>query len=115
MTTQPLEDLLQWTLADRMTKALRASGIKSNDMAEYLGMSRTSVSNWINGRISPDTRTLRLFALRTGVPYEWLVTGDMNGQNGPGGGNVRPIDYKAGGRLGLVQLFPEPSTRQMSA
>jgi transcriptional regulator with XRE-family HTH domain len=42
-------------------------------MADYLDVSRTSVTNWTSGRITPDTRTLRLWAMRTGVSYGWLT------------------------------------------
>jgi transcriptional regulator with XRE-family HTH domain len=42
-------------------------------MADYLGVSRQSVGNWMNGRIDPSLQTLRLWALRCGVNYEWLA------------------------------------------
>jgi len=65
----------QWDLADRMRKALRTSDVGVQEMATYLGVARNTVSTWINGRISPSRQTLRLWALRCGVPYEWLVGG----------------------------------------
>lgn len=65
----------QWDIADRMRKALRTSGHTVQDMADYLDVSRGTVSTWINGRIPPSTQTVRLWALRTGVPYEWLAHG----------------------------------------
>ena len=70
MSTSPVnvEDLA-FDTADRMRRALRVSHLGVNDMAEYLDVSRTSVSNWINGRIMPTTQTMRLWALRTGVPF----------------------------------------------
>jgi transcriptional regulator with XRE-family HTH domain len=73
----------QWDTADRLRKALRESGTGVQEMADYLGVSRTSASNWINGRIEPDRRTLRLWALRSGVSYEWLCHGD-HAPCGPG-------------------------------
>jgi transcriptional regulator with XRE-family HTH domain len=63
----------EFDLADRMRKAMRDAGIGSQDMADYLDVSRTSVTNWTSGRITPDTRTLRLWAMRTGVSYGWLT------------------------------------------
>jgi DNA-binding XRE family transcriptional regulator len=65
----------EWDLADRMKKALRHSGVGAQEMADYLGVSRQSVGNWINGRVTPSTQTLRLWALRCGVPLEWLRPG----------------------------------------
>ena len=76
---------LAFDTADRMRRALRVSGVGVQDMASYLDVSRTSVSNWINGRVAPATQTLRLWALRTGVPFEWLKTGQApTGGSGPG-------------------------------
>src|SRR5215469_3400813 len=66
----------QWDMADRLRKALRHSGVGVSEMAAYLGVSRESVSNWINGRIHPSVQTLRLWALRCGVSYDWLTDGD---------------------------------------
>jgi transcriptional regulator with XRE-family HTH domain len=63
----------EFNLGDRMRKAMRDAGMSPQVMAEYLGCSRTSVSNWTCSRITPDTRTLRLWALRTGVSYGWLT------------------------------------------
>jgi transcriptional regulator with XRE-family HTH domain len=63
----------EFDLADRMRKSLRDAGVSSAAMAEYLDVSRASVSNWTSGRIEPDTRTLRLWAMRTGVSYGWLI------------------------------------------
>ena len=78
---------LEPDLADRMRKALRVSGVGAGEIAEYLGVARNTVSTWINGRIVPNTQTLRLWALRTGVPFSWLQTGQVSGQDGgPGGG-----------------------------
>ncbi|MGH3503879.1 MAG: helix-turn-helix domain-containing protein [Nocardioidaceae bacterium] len=89
-TEQVAEAVPEWDTADRMRKALRASGVPVQQMADYLGVARNTVSTWINGKIKPSTQTLRLWALRTGVSYDWLTGG--------GGESVR--------RGGL-----EPSTR----
>ena len=62
-----------WDLADRMRKALRHADIGVAEMADYLGVSRTSVSNWINGRIEPSLQTMRLWSIRTNTSLEWLL------------------------------------------
>lgn len=64
-----------------MRKALREADLGVAEMADYLGVARGSVSNWINGRISPSVQTLRLWAMRCGVPYEWLVSGGVPQQS----------------------------------
>lgn len=65
----------EFDLADRMRKALRQSGVGALEMADYLGVSRNTVSNWINGRVPPGKQSIRLWAMKTGVPYEWLHDG----------------------------------------
>lgn len=79
MSEQPAPPAVPpWDLADRMRKALRHSGTGVQEMADYLGVARNTVSTWINGRIAPSVQTLRLWALKTGVPFEWL-----RGDDGP--------------------------------
>lgn len=58
-----------------MRKALHHSDVSVQAMADYLDVSRNTVSTWINDRIEPSTQTLRLWSLRTGVPLEWIRTG----------------------------------------
>lgn len=66
----------EFDLADRMRKALRSSGVGVMEMADYLGVARNTISNWINGHVAPSKQSLRLWALRTGVDFEWLQTGE---------------------------------------
>jgi transcriptional regulator with XRE-family HTH domain len=72
----------EWDIADRMRKALRVAGLSVQEIADYLGVSRNSVGAWINGRIEPSTQTLRLWAMRTGVDYEWLRDGKPQVEGG---------------------------------
>jgi transcriptional regulator with XRE-family HTH domain len=65
----------EFEIGDRMRKALQKSGMTSLDMAEYLGVSQASVSNWINNRHEPTKQTVMLWALKTGIPFEWIATG----------------------------------------
>lgn len=89
----------RWDTADRMRKALRVSGVSIEEMAEYLGVSRRSVGNWIGGRVDPSVQTLRLWALRTGAPLEWLHHGDPD----------EPCDFT------LVTVPDELAARRVSA
>lgn len=79
-------------------------------MATYLDVSRTSVSNWINGRVDPSTQTLRLWALRCGVPYEWLARGEHSPTPSPDGNGIIPGkggDERSAGEYGpLVSPIP---------
>jgi len=80
---------LEWDVADRMRKSLRHSDVGVSDMAAYLGVARNTVSTWINGRIEPSRQTLRLWALRTGVQFEWLESGTVSADRpDPDGGGA---------------------------
>ena len=67
---------LAFDKADRFRKSLRVTDITVQEMADYLGVTRGTVGNWINGRVAPSMQTTRLWALRTGVPYAWLEDGE---------------------------------------
>jgi transcriptional regulator with XRE-family HTH domain len=60
---------------DRLNKALTVADVSSQEMADYLGVSRNTISNYINGRTIAKKQTLRLWAMRTGVPLVWLEQG----------------------------------------
>ena len=79
-----------WDMYDRLAKSLKESGMSVQDAADYFDVHRNTVSGWLHGRINPDTRTLRLWAVMTGVPYEWLKDGtDPADPNGGG----HPFDH----------------------
>lgn len=83
----------EWDLADRLTKSLRVAGMSAQEMADYLEVHRNSVSAWINGRVKPSGQTIRLWALRTGVPHKWLKEGiESDRPDGPSGGGKLPDD-----------------------
>jgi transcriptional regulator with XRE-family HTH domain len=85
----------EWDLADRMRKALRFAGMHSGAMAAYLDVERSTISRWLNGRIVPSTQTLRLWAMRTGVSYEWLA---------------RPKGFEPlTSWFGVMEYLPEPA------
>jgi len=61
-------------------------------MADYLEVDRNTVGNWINGKAWPRDRDLKQFALKTGFPVHWLLTGEFshNGGGDDGGGITAP-------------------------
>ena len=93
MSEQP-EHVQVWEfdLADRMRRSLRVSELSVQEMADYLDVARGTISTWINGRIVPSKQTLRLWALRTGAPFEWLATGELieHSPSPDGDGETRP-------------------------
>lgn len=66
----------EFDLADRLRKSLRVIGMPVGDMAHSLGVSRNTVSNWINGRGAPSARQLQLWAAYAHAPYQWLKDGE---------------------------------------
>lgn len=101
-----------------MRRALRVAEISSNEMADYLGVSRTSVSAWINGRNEPRRTALIAWALRTGVPLEWLETGKApTSPSGPEGeeytsrdSNPEPADMESGGVVVELDAYRRTAT-----
>ena len=79
-----------WDLADRLRKTLRESGVGVQEMADYLEVSRNTVSAWINGRTPPSGQSVRLWALRTGFPHAWLKDGTEPEHGPDGGGSTEP-------------------------
>ena len=63
-------------MADRMRKSLRVTGLGVGDMARSLGVSRNTVSNWINGRGRPNRTQLILWATYAHAPLDWLESGE---------------------------------------
>jgi transcriptional regulator with XRE-family HTH domain len=89
-----------------MRKALRDADIGVHDMADYLGVARNTVSTWINGRHPASMQTMRLWAMRCGVPYEWLRSGDDTSppdEWAVGDSNPEPTGY---GHYGLRLARP---------
>ncbi len=62
-----------WTIGWRMQRALAHAGVSVEEISDELGVSRSSVSRWLNDRALPRAAYLKVWALRTGVAYEWLA------------------------------------------
>lgn len=96
MSTQTHEELIpRLTLRWRLAMALDKSGLSVEAMAQQLGVNRRTVSRWINDDEAPMRRVYKLqWALITGVPIEWLESGEMptNGGGDDDGGQVISTD-----------------------
>lgn len=77
--------------ADRLKKAITVSDVSAGEMAEYLGVTRETLSRYTNGRNDAPVAIVRLIAMRTGVPFEWLETGKSPRPDDPDGGEVCAI------------------------
>lgn len=66
----------QWTPRDRLRKAREVTGLNQADFAHDLGVSRGTVKNYERGATAEYKRPVLLaWAMRSGVPLEWLLTG----------------------------------------
>ena len=110
MSNAPAEGTIpEFDLADRLRKALRVADVSVQEIADYLGVSRNTVGAWINGRVVPGKAFVRLWAMRTGVPYEWLSTGESPGQGGPGPGAVVTKQKRSRSVLPRLDSNQEPA------
>ena len=108
-----------WDLADRLTKALRESGLTVQGLADTLGVSRGTVGRWLNGHAKPTAGTLIAWAVTTGVDYHWLLGEDLDGSASapapaavPGYANVPAQHVDKDGVCGWCAIRdsnPEPS------
>ena len=85
MSEQTALTSYDWDLTDRLHKSLRIAGIRPGDMTEVLGVSRNTVGNYLGGRTQIKDGSLRSWAMRCGVPFEWLKTGVGTPTHGPEG------------------------------
>lgn len=109
MTEQPSGGVVpEWDVTDRLRKALKHAELGPGDMAAELGVSRNTVTNYLNGHTRIPGPALRLWAIRTGVPREWLETGKGPGGGGGGGGQ----DDEALRRLTEAKLGRRQITRR---
>lgn len=65
-----------WTTGDRLRKAREWANIESQDMAELLGVSRNTISNYEHDRTNPPLAALKAWAAQTGVDILWLIDED---------------------------------------
>ena len=75
--SQVTEDQIpEWTLPWRLQRSLAHGSVSIDGMAAELGVSRQSVSRWLNGHGQPRIGYLKLWAMRCGVPFSWLTEGE---------------------------------------
>lgn len=105
-----------------MRKALEVRSISVQEMASYLEVSRVTVSRWINGKQAPSKQTMRLWAMRTGVPLFWLETGEAPSPSGDGASNaprtgLEPVTLWGDvlpSQLTVRQRVSHPSTQRVA-
>lgn len=76
----------EWTMGDRLRKAREAAGLEQQELAQKIGVARTTISNAEKGKVNPRQIVINSWSLATGVPVQWLQNGETP-TGGPGGGN----------------------------
>lgn len=59
----------------RLRIAREYAGLEQEQLADMIGVSRTTISNAEKGRGAPRKITLNAWALACGVPVSWIITG----------------------------------------
>lgn len=72
--------VFEFDLSDRLKKSLRVSGLGVQEIADRMGVSRNTASNWLNGRVTPNRTQLVVWSANTGAPLEWLERGTVPGR-----------------------------------
>lgn len=65
------------TMGWRLQRSLAFADVSVEQMAAELGVSRSTVSRWLNDRGTPSLGYLKVWALRCGVPLDWLRHGNL--------------------------------------
>lgn len=77
----------------RMRIAREFAGLEQEELAERMGVTRSTISNAENGKGAPRRTTINAWALACGVPASWILTGKETpppGTDGPDGGSLLP-------------------------
>lgn len=88
MSTDAQARVPEWTLGDRLRKARQSAGFEQADFAEATGIARGTIHNYEQDKTRPKRPYLLTWAMATGVPVEWLESGDTG----------RPIPPSPGGK-----------------
>lgn len=65
----------EWTLGDRLRKARETADLEQIELARDIGVSRNTVANYERGKTTARRPVVLAWAVRCGVPIEWLWTG----------------------------------------
>lgn len=93
-------DIPVFTIGDRLRKSRERIGLKQADFAAEIDISARSVHNYENETVSPRRIVLKAWALRTGVPLEWLETGNIPADNNGGDGDEGMVN---------IYFLPKPT------
>jgi transcriptional regulator with XRE-family HTH domain len=67
----------EFSTADRLRKARQFAGLTPEELAERIGVTPRTVYNYETGKATRPA-ALKLWALATGVPFQWIETGEFD-------------------------------------
>lgn len=83
----------EFDIHDRLRKARDRVGLDQQTLGDEIDVSRNTVVNYENASTKRlKAIVLKQWALRTGVPYEWLTTGEEPPQAPDGGGQLPRLE-----------------------
>lgn len=66
------------TRRHRLRIALEWADVSVSQMAELLDVNRNTIGNYLGGRSEAPVAVLRVWAMRCGVPFDWLRDGSVD-------------------------------------
>ena len=87
MTTQPHQNVPEWTFGDRLRRVRRSMGLKQGQFAQLIEVQAKAYGQWESDINKPHVviRVARKVEQVTGVPAAWLLGVDRPGPTaGPG-------------------------------
>lgn len=86
--TSTTPEVPRFELRHRMHRAMEWANLGPDDMAAEVGRGVTTIRNYLAGRTSPTRAVLIAWAMRCGVPFSWLDTGEEPADPPDGNGQV---------------------------
>ena len=71
------------TIAERLNTALEIRGLRRSDLADMIGLDRSYISQYCNGKKEPKRTILHLMADALNVSPVWLMGGNVPMDNPP--------------------------------
>lgn len=66
-----------FTMGDRLRKAREQTGMTTRNFAETMGVSQSTITNAENDNCKTRRITLLMWSQVSGVPVQWLETGEV--------------------------------------
>lgn len=86
----------RFELRHRLARALEWGQVSREEMAVEVGVGVTTIRNYLRGSTLPTRATVEVWARRCGVPFDWLLHGDADDEEGPETHHARRGSVRSG-------------------